>query len=691
MYDILNKISAVDYAPDFIKKFKLGDCIRSILSVFDACDGLGMDIDDHTLKQKHIILNSLICIDMNKIKDDEYDKDEVVLNKGFLYALNKTYKNIKDQVIENRIRFNKGETATLFDEDKLGNRTRNDGVPLELLQNMDHFWEHTTSPTPNTHLSRLNTNPETGTKEQHIYHFCDVPFKDKYIEWKEQALDIIARLNTKTPCNEIVQSRRREFHKYIYQTPESDYSHCADHFNFKQQHNVLVSVYGHQYIHQCDPKKQNYTFTSKKTNYRPKCECNKCIDCLKLYKIFNQKSTAFMKKICCPNGNKLPKLACIECRCTVNNCGYNWIIRAIKGHGDRHKFDKCVIKYDQIQVIEKSEDGRPIYGIKQHTKTYSEFIEIYIASFKKYARHHYIHIWMHQQKLVLLSGLRKTDLFTRWDYINDPKVKYYHKTNNQWGKPNKFALLIGVDDWHHKYDDRTKAVITDTKTTSYFCQDSEHDFSSALVIIEKHIQSSKASHISKTGAVLNTIYNRSDQGEFLCTAFLDGLSVLSEKHDLNMFWEMGPANHNKDICDAEGHTDKSAMDRGVVAGKLLYTADKPHVVTAAEYCTEYFSGMKRKREFIPALDKITHIKSGNYMKERLDGISGIYCFGFFRKAHYVWTKTVSCHCEYCMKGQWNNCINIDNTGQRSKPHKLKLNIYYDSTTNTDTNPNKRRR
>ena len=85
--------------------------------------------------------------------------------------------------------------------------------------------------------------------------------------------------------------------------------------------------------------------------------------------------------------------------------------------------------------------------------------------------------------------------------------------------------------------------------------------------------------------------------------------------------------------------------------------------------------MNRKREFIPVTDKIIHIKSGNYMKERLDGISGIYSFGFFRKAHYVWTKVVSCH-QYCMRGQWDKCINIDNTGywsMRKRP-KLKLNI-----------------
>ena len=60
------------------------------------------------------------------------------------------------------------------------------------------------------------------------------------------------------------------------------------------------------------------------------------------------------------------------------------------------------------------------------------------------------------------------------------------------------------------------------------------------------------------------IYNRSDRGEFLCTGFLDGLSVLSHEKDITIMWDNGAANHNKDICDAEGHVDKSAMRRGVM-------------------------------------------------------------------------------------------------------------------------------
>ena len=141
-------------------------------------------------------------------------------------------------------------------------------------------------------------------------------------------------------------------------------------------------------------------------------------------------------------------------------------------------------------------------------------------------------------------------------------------------------------------------------------------------------------------------------------------------------WDNGAANHNKDICDAEGHTNKSALRRGVAAKKLVYEQDKPHVVTAAEFCKGYFKGGKRKREFIPVLDKVKHPKSGEVMKDPLKGISQYYCFAFFQEPHVVYGKIKSCYCKYCLLRQWDMCINIKNTGVWER-HKLKLNIYYD--------------
>ena len=100
--------------PALIKKFKLGDCLRSILSVYEALNDMVMDKGDITIKQKHILLNGLICIDMNKVKDDECDMNKVVCNNCMMQAWNGSYKNIRDRIIRNRIRFNRGESLLLY-------------------------------------------------------------------------------------------------------------------------------------------------------------------------------------------------------------------------------------------------------------------------------------------------------------------------------------------------------------------------------------------------------------------------------------------------------------------------------------------------------------------------------------------------------------------------------------------------
>ena len=152
-----------------------------------------------------------------------------------------------------------------------------------------------------------------------------------------------------------------------------------------------------------------------------------------------------IKTICCNNGDKLPKLECVESRCRFNNCGYKWLLLAFNQHPNTHNFVHCKITYDQIEIVEKTDKGKAIYGVRQHSLNYSDFIDAYIASFKKYIIHHCTYIWQHMQKMNLLSSIPKTAILTRWDYINNPKVEYYYKTNYQCGQISKFASLIGVD------------------------------------------------------------------------------------------------------------------------------------------------------------------------------------------------------------------------------------------------------
>lgn len=231
---------------------------------------------------------------------------------------------------------------------------------------MDEFLRTSTSPSPNTYLSRLTPSVETGIKQPHIYHYCDVTFDEKHKEWRQAVQPLLKRLDiNKTPSDELFQQRRRQYHPYIYSTPETDYSHCAKHFNFKQKHKVLASLFKHQYIHQCDATKckRIAIFTSNKKNYKTQCNCQQCNHCQQLSNILNKKSTQLIKALCCKNKGKLPALKCERSSC--DKCGYVWLLKCLKC--SKHSFANYRITYDQIEVVDKSDEGNPTYGIQTHT------------------------------------------------------------------------------------------------------------------------------------------------------------------------------------------------------------------------------------------------------------------------------------------------------------------------------------
>ena len=111
-----------------------------------------------------------------------------------------------------------------------------------------------------------------------------------------------------------------------------------------------------------------------------------------------------------------------------------------KGHDTSH----CFIKYDKIEVVEKTAKNRCMHGIRKHVQSWSEFINDYITEFQKNALHHTTWIRQHQQKLLLLGTVPKGSQVLRWDCINDPEVRYHHLTSNMWRTKKKFALMIGV-------------------------------------------------------------------------------------------------------------------------------------------------------------------------------------------------------------------------------------------------------
>ena len=148
-------------------------------------------------------------------------------------------------------------------------------------------------------------------------------------------------------------------------------------------------------------------------------------------------------------------------------------------------------------------------------------------------------------------------------------------------------------------------------SVSYFIKDPVHDFAAAHHVIRKHCMQRKSEWQEKYGTELQQIWFRSDRWEFLCVGFVFLMCGLSYELRLNMFWHYGAANHNKDLCDADGHVSKTGMDDGVVSKALQFHPGEEPVVTAARFCNDYLNGPDRKiqREYHAVLDgNVSHAK-----------------------------------------------------------------------------------
>ena len=243
-----------------------------------------------------------------------------------------------------------------------------------------------------------------------------------------------------------------------------------------------------------------------------KCDCNtKCKYCTQAAKTFIQKSTEFIKCVCCKNNGQIPKYSCTTGNCGIFNCGYKWVEKVlIELHPHSHDLSTCFIKYDQIECVEKTDKGRSIYGIKTYIDPWSKFVEDYVTKCKQYILHHACFIWQHQQKQLLLKSVPTDARFIHWDYINNPVVKYHHLTNDMWGEQKKFSLLIGVDTGHTANGANNSSI--ETETDAYYVKDTNHDWNMALDIVEKHIIATKERQYFQDNVPLNCIYNRSDRG-----------------------------------------------------------------------------------------------------------------------------------------------------------------------------------
>ena len=222
--------------------------------------------------------------------------------------------------------------------------------------------------------------------------------------------------------------------------------------------------------------------------------------------------------------------------------------------------------------------------------------------------------WQEKQRKFHRENVKNNEIHIHWDFINNPIIYYSVGTQGMWGSLQKFAFLVS----NVVYRDRNGELIE--TTNCYFIKDPKHDWNTALIGVERDIDFWKKK-LSEEGQDLETVYNWSDRGEFCCSAFLQGLSKVSEKYGVNIRWEFGQSEHGKNKPDGEGHVIKTALRENIKEGTLKYTQDEEYVITARKFCIQHFnkSHHKMHRNFFAVLEPIIH-KSSNDVVRTLYGI-----------------------------------------------------------------------
>ena len=153
-----------------------------------------------------------------------------------------------------------------------------------------------------------------------------------------------------------------------------------------------------------------------------------------------KKSTQLIKHICCKQrtDHDFSKEERIKSDCK-QTCGLGYLLYALNSHPNTHSFEHIRLVYDKIIVVDQTAKGQNVNGIALQDYIWKEFKSAFIVQFVKYMKHLTSWIWQHKYKINVDNLLTPDSLALHVDYINKPIVKYYHKTNNQWGTQGKFT------------------------------------------------------------------------------------------------------------------------------------------------------------------------------------------------------------------------------------------------------------
>ena len=677
-----------------LRKYKLGETLQAFEELEKTFRILGNSKTYDAQQQKQIIGAALLRIDLDSPKKSRKCRDECDPEQAdyIEYDINATNSNVVrrliaeysghhhllQQVAQNKKDYIEGNTSLLFDEVSCRSRTR-ESYPLGAYTTIDDWLRDETTPSPNTHRSNKVMNEETGKREDHCHHHWDGDFKRMYTEWLKVHGDILKKkYNLKrVPSRSMFDQRRRKKHKYIHKRPDKDYSVCTRHFNFESMTKALVVMLRHGTNHKSDcDLPHRVVFHGRGSNYKCHRQCTKCARCTNLAELLSSKPKVVIKALCCKNGKQFPSQSCWRGKC--KQCGVKTFKKLLFEHG--HDFEGITLRYEHMRKVE----GTGV--ISEIRQSFEHFIDVYYKVLKAWVMCHFKWIRQNKARKHDLANLADDEAYWEVDYIHSPKVLYYSKSTAQWGGQKKFAFCMfheGFNDAPSRQmridldDDEDEEKQPDAEdeplelvqeTTSYYCKDTKHDWSTALQMVRRNVQKTKRYFKDILQRPFRRIRAWSDNGEFECTGFIQGLAQIEKDEDIDIVWSMKQSQHGKGSADGYGHHDKSTQNRGVMNHELIYNEDEDHVVTVSkfmerkdkEFRLESHAKKKRNRrklrlmKYVAVTEDLEHFKSGEIV-QTLKGISELNCFVFCNRDGSVMKRYLTCNCAHCKAGRWTEC------------------------------------
>eukprot|EP01084_Bolivina_argentea_P308750 533974_1 len=673
---------------------KWGQCILSVVSkksVLRKCDEKFRYRTIQIMKQT-MISSMMYC-----------DSNGRLLTQELINKITSIKSNVLQMLKENRIKFDNDETILLYDGKYNQDIYRIEiKTPPQVKEHALQFWLNNTriDPSPtNTIIPDHSNKDQTGNKIRSVIRWLKYTLDDFYELWEKKGggKALCDQLGCKFPSKTSFINLRP---KQIRFERLNDLAVCTKHYNYQQMVIVLLDLFKHNHL--CGTKYCRYY----QHNPEEICKCNHCKRCPILKKCFTGNPDELIHKIYCANNKQWPNLKCIDGDCRNRECGIN-LLKGILNNNLCPTFfirHDLMVEFDEIIEIEQ-DDKRKHHQLVTVTKTWDDFIEYFttkiLVTFLSHSTQHQSGHCL-RSKLTKNSEQRPNKLnlwspFSSWDYGGAIVVKSSVGAGRSASAQGdnmavRFLEIYGV----------IKALDGNLikLSTSYFSDSKHAGWQMALEAAKHYIPFIKQKNYELNSNICKMLICYSDcaSKDFRCQSFFAFLGNIAKNNSSMILWCFTAPEEGKYLHDQEIGLQKQAELQCVKDKSIKWNDFDTYSAAIVSALTNKFKDEKYKkvkRYFfeIPAAT-ISTLPSPH---KSYKGITKHFSFLMGYKINHMWAKRFIGTCDYCCKGDWNNCICSYFCGPW-KPHQFKDLPYpsrnqiqpNDNTNNSNNNRNHNR-